>query len=57
MDQGDNALTLYHFCPLFLDGQCQAFHIGDPTEQSGCGAEGGPNSLHMSGDAICLVAR
>ena len=54
--EGDNDLTLHHFCPLYLDGQCQEFHIGDPADQSACGGNG-PNSLHMTGDAICLIPR
>jgi hypothetical protein len=54
--EGDNALTLHHFCPLYLQGQCEQFHIGDPSEPSSCYGQG-PNSIHLVGDAICLVPR
>jgi len=54
--EGNNEVTLYHFCPLYLQGQCEQFHIGDPGDPSSCyGA--GPNSIHLVGDAICLVPR
>ena len=51
---GDNELTLYHFCPLFRQGYCQAFHIGDPGQDSGC-ESGGANSIHVNGEGFCLV--
>jgi len=54
--EGANDLTLHHFCPLYADGQCESFHIGDPSEASSCYGNG-PNSIHLVGDAICLVPR
>jgi hypothetical protein len=54
--EGENALTLYHFCPLFEQGMCSEFHIGDPGDSSGCSGNG-PNSIHLAGEAICLVPR
>lgn len=52
--EGDNAVTLYHFCPMFNQGECEDFHIGDPEGASGC-LGSGPNSIHLNGDGICLV--
>jgi hypothetical protein len=52
--EGDNTVTLYHFCPLFNQGECEDFHIGDPEGASGCSGSG-PNSIHLAGDGICLV--
>jgi hypothetical protein len=51
---GANDLTLYHFCPLFRQGYCSAFHVGDPGADSGCDS-GGANSIHLVGEGICLV--
>ncbi|MEE2829047.1 MAG: hypothetical protein VX498_07660 [Myxococcota bacterium] len=56
LDEGENNLTLHHFCPLFDQGQCEAFHNGAPDDASGCYGNG-PNSIHLVGDAICLVPR
>jgi len=52
--EGDNEVTLYHFCPLFNQGECEDFHIGDPDAESGCFGSG-LNSIHLTGDGLCLV--
>jgi hypothetical protein len=51
---GANDLTLYHFCPLFRQGYCQTYHVGDSSASSGCD-DSGPNSIHVSGEGFCLV--
>ena len=56
MDQGDNALTLYHFCPLFRQGLCEGFHIGETQGDSSCLGDN-VNSLHLVAGGICLVPR
>ena len=55
LDEGDNELTLYHFCPLWRQGYCSDFHIGDPDD-GGCNDDG-PNSIHFNGEGLCLVPR
>ncbi len=53
LEEGDNALTLNHYCPLERSGYCPEFHeTSDPN--STCGSEG-PNSVHFVGDGLCLV--
>jgi hypothetical protein len=54
--QGDNELTMYHYCALFRQGFCEDFHIGGANDSSGC-ESGNVNSLHLLGEGICLVPR
>ncbi len=54
--QGDNDLTLHHYCPLFRAGRCEALHVGEPPAHSGCD-DGGLNSVHLVAAGICLVPR
>ncbi len=54
LDEGDNDLTLYHFCPLFQQGYCSDFHIGDPNNN---GCNDGAHSIHFTGEGLCLVPR
>lgn len=52
LDQGDNHVALHHFCPRFRAGGCPSLHI-DGTS-SGCETNNS-NSVHLTGDALCLV--
>ncbi len=54
LDEGDNELTLYHFCPLYQQGYCTEFHTGDPNDN---GCNDGPHSIHFNGQGLCLVPR
>lgn len=54
--EGYNELTLHHFCPLFRQGLCEGFHIGDTQGDSSC-LGNNVNSLHLTADGICLVPR
>jgi hypothetical protein len=52
LDAGDNAMTLYHYCPLYRSGQCESFHI---TVNDDTCDNGGVNSVHVEADGICLA--
>jgi len=54
--EGYNELTLHHFCPLFRQGLCEGFHIGETQGDSSCLGDN-VNSLHLTADGICLVPR
>jgi hypothetical protein len=56
LTEGDNALTLYHYCPLFREGLCEGYHIGESVGDNSC-LGNGVNSLHLTADGICLVPR
>jgi len=53
LDEGTNAFTFYHYCPLYRAGQCGEFHntgFGDGT----CFTDNW-NSVHFDGHGICIV--
>ena len=54
LEEGDNELTLYHYCPLYQQGYCSEFHIGDPNNN---GCNDGAHSIHFNGEGLCLVPR
>jgi len=51
--QGDNAITMGHYCPLYRAGECPSFHI-EIDSSSTCDT-GNPNSVHFTGTAVCLL--
>ena len=53
LDAGANSLNLYHFCNLYRQGLCTSFHS---TEHWTTCDSTSPNSGHMRGDGVCLVA-
>jgi hypothetical protein len=54
--EGYNELTLHHFCPLFRQGLCEGFHIGETQGDSSC-LGNNVNSLHLVAGGICLIPR
>ncbi len=56
LTEGENALTLHHFCPLFRQGLCEGYHIGESAGDNSC-LGNGVNSLHLTAGGICLVPR
>ncbi len=53
LEAGANDLTLIHYCPLERRGYCPEFHdTSDPA--STCESDG-PNSVHFTGEGLCLV--
>ena len=57
LNEGDNTITLSHWCPVFRAGECDWFHIGDPDGASGCNDTGGANSIHVNADGFCMIPR
>jgi hypothetical protein len=56
LNEGANALTLHHWCPVYRTGNCAWFHVGDPDGPSGCNDDG-PNSIHLNVDGFCMIPR
>ena len=52
LEAGDNALTMYHYCPRERSGYCPEFH--DTSDSSSTCDSDGPNSVHFNGDGLCL---
>ncbi len=50
--EGENDLTISHYCPLYRDGQCESFH--DATSGGTCDSSN-VNSVHFTGEGICLI--
>ena len=56
LNEGANAVTLNHWCPVYRTGNCAWFHVGDPDGPSGCN-DSGPNSIHLNVDGFCMIPR
>ncbi len=54
LDEGDNALSMHHFCPLVREGACPDLHIED--DPGGTCDSGNVNSVHFVGEGLCLVS-
>jgi hypothetical protein len=53
LEAGANDLTMIHYCPLERRGYCPQFH--DTSDASSTCDSDGPNSVHFSGEGLCLV--
>ncbi len=53
LEAGDNDVEVWHACPRIRDGECAEQHIED--EPAGTCDSNNINSVHMTGQAICLV--
>jgi len=53
LDEGDNALELMHYCPVYRNGGCTGLHITDWGE--GTCESTNPNSVHLSAEGACVV--
>jgi len=54
LEEGRNTVHMHHFCPLYRDGACGDFHLGDPGSDGGC-MDDNPNSVHFKAEGLCLV--
>jgi hypothetical protein len=50
---GDNEVSLLHYCPLYRDGECPAFHE-DSVDSQTCWSSS-VNSVHMVAEAVCVM--
>ena len=48
--KGDNEVELHHYCEQYLRGDCTGFH-----DVAGTPCTSGINSVHFTGQAVCLV--
>ncbi len=53
LDEGDNPLTMHHFCPIVRSGGCPDLHLTD--DSGGTCDSDNPNSVHFNGEGLCLV--
>ena len=53
LDLGINEVELWHYCPVYRDGDCPSLHITDDPNTT-CDS-GSVNSVHFTGTSVCLV--
>ncbi len=53
LDAGINEVELWHYCPVYRDGDCPTLHIPDDPGST-CDSSN-VNSVHFTGTAVCLV--
>jgi len=49
LEEGANEVELHHYCERYFDGACGQLHDG------GTSCDDGINSVHFTGEAVCLV--
>jgi hypothetical protein len=54
LQEGLNTIAMHHYCPLFREGLCTEFHMGDAGGAGGCESSN-PNSAHFKAAGICLL--
>jgi hypothetical protein len=50
--EGPNRVEIHHFCGLYRQGYCEAFH--DMVDAGSLCDTSNPNSVHVTGLAVCL---
>jgi|GEM_PF-3509818 len=52
LDEGENTLTMHHYCPLYRSGECPDLHFED--DPGGTCDSDNVNSVHYGGYGICI---